>query len=120
MAKITCPKCGNECPDDQWSCGACGEALPILAGTAAPSAKPNGVSCQQCGTGMKKTTKGESNMALQVFAVFAFFGSFFLLALFPIGTIAGVIIMIVSMRLGYSRRRVWLCPNCGYFFERAK
>lgn len=78
------------------------------------------VTCQQCGTEMKKTSKTERSMALQLLGVLLFFVGFALLFVIPLGTIIGAVMMIVSLFLGHSRKRVWLCPGCGFFFERAK
>ncbi|MBN1459308.1 MAG: hypothetical protein JXA57_07215 [Armatimonadetes bacterium] len=78
------------------------------------------VKCQQCGGIMHKDMKADKSMALQVVGVLLFLVGVGLLVVIPFGTIAGLIIMIVSARLGYSKKKVWLCRNCGYFFERAK
>ena len=75
--------------------------------------------CQQCGGEMKKTKKAERNMALQLLGVVLFLIGIGLLFVIPIGTIVGLILMIASARLGYSKKKVWKCGNCGYFFERA-
>ena len=77
------------------------------------------VSCKQCGTQMKKTTKTESSCAVQLFALVLFIIGFCLLFIFPIGTIIGILVMLGSMGLGYKKYKIWKCPSCGYFFERA-
>ncbi len=68
---------------------------------------------------MRKTTKADRNLGLQLVGVLLFFGGVALLFAFPLGTLAGVILMIASARLGYSKKKVWKCMQCGYFFERA-
>ena len=77
------------------------------------------VKCQQCGTMMSKTTKADRNLGLQLLGVILFLVGLGLLFVFPLGTIAGIILMIGAARLGYSKKKVWKCGNCGYFFERA-
>ncbi|MDY6979363.1 MAG: LITAF-like zinc ribbon domain-containing protein [Pseudomonadota bacterium] len=77
------------------------------------------IKCQQCGTPMQKTTKADKSLGLQLLGVVLFLVGVGLLFLFPLGTIVGVILMIGSLRLGYSKKKVWKCPSCGYFFERA-
>lgn len=78
-----------------------------------------GVKCQQCGNQMVKTKKTERSMVLQLLGVILFLFGFGLLFLFPIGTFFGVFLMIGSLKLGYSKKKIWKCPNCEYFFERA-
>ena len=77
------------------------------------------IKCQQCGSEMKKTKKVNRDMAMQVVGVLVFLFGLCLLFFFPIGTIAGLVLMVAAGRLGYSKKKVWLCGNCGYFFERA-
>jgi hypothetical protein len=67
---------------------------------------------------MNKDVKTESNMALQVLALVLFFFGLVIAFIFPIGTILGLAIMLGCVRMGYKRRKVWLCNDCGYFFER--
>lgn len=78
------------------------------------------VTCKQCGSNMKRTTKGESNLGLQLAGVLLFLLGVFLLFLFPIGTFVGVFLMVGAARLGYKKRKLWVCDGCGYFFERVK
>jgi len=68
---------------------------------------------------MSKTTKADRNLGLQLLGVILFLVGLGLLFVFPLGTIAGIILMIGAARLGYSKKKVWKCGNCGYFFERA-
>jgi hypothetical protein len=78
-----------------------------------------GQKCQQCGYGMERAKRSEHNMPLQALGVAIFIVGICLLFVFPIGTVIGVILIIVATRLGYSEKKVWKCGNCGYFFERA-
>ena len=80
------------------------------------------VQCQHCGSQMSKTKRVESSCTLQLFGVALFFiglALLFLFPLFPIGTIVGLFLMLGAARLGYSKKKVWKCTNCGYFFDRA-
>jgi len=77
------------------------------------------IRCKQCGNGMKKTKKTEKSLGLQLVGVLVFIIGFILLFMFPFGTIFGLILMVVAARLGYSKKKVWKCTDCGYFFERA-
>lgn len=80
---------------------------------------PDVLECKQCGGAMTKTSKADRNMALQLVGVLVFIVGFVLVWFPPLGTIAGIILMLVSLRLGYSKRKVWRCHDCDYFFERA-
>jgi DNA-directed RNA polymerase subunit RPC12/RpoP len=75
--------------------------------------------CKQCGSEMARTKKTDKSIGLQIVGVFVFFLGVVLLFVFPIGTIIGIILMIVAARLGYKQVKVWKCKSCGYFFERA-
>lgn len=68
---------------------------------------------------MSKAKKTETSLALQLLGVVLFLVGIGLLFLFPIGTVAGLILMIGAARLGYKKLKVWKCGQCGYFFERA-
>lgn len=78
------------------------------------------VKCQHCQSDMAATAKADKNMTMQLLGVVLFLLSLPLLIIVPIGTVAGIILMIVAARLGYRKIDVWLCPNCGYFFQRDK
>lgn len=68
---------------------------------------------------MSKTRKSEHNYALQALGVIVFLVGLILLFLFPIGTLVGIVLMVAAGRMGFTRRKVWQCGSCGYFFERA-
>jgi hypothetical protein len=73
------------------------------------------VQCQQCGGAMQKAQKAD-----KVDPGGWLIGFIGLCALFayPVGTIFGVILILVAMV--YSQKKVWQCSKCGYFFERAE
>lgn len=77
------------------------------------------VNCQQCGNQMKKGKKVERSLGLQVIGILLFLVGLVLLFFIPIGTLVGIILMILAARMGYSQKKAWICGNCGYFFERA-
>ena len=35
-----------------------------------------------------------------------------------IGAIIGIPVIILALFMGGKRQKVWLCKNCGYYFER--
>lgn len=76
------------------------------------------VTCKQCGTAMRSTVRAEHNLAVQLLAVVVFIVGIALLFVVPLGTIIGIFLMLASLRMGYKRRKVWACKNCGYFFDR--
>lgn len=76
------------------------------------------VSCEKCGGDMLKTNKNEHNISLQIAAILVFLVGAALLFYPPIGSIAGVVIIIASTRMGFKRFKVWRCKSCGYFFQR--
>lgn len=78
----------------------------------------NEIECRQCGGTMYKTKRGEHNLGLQFLGVVVFIIGLALLFVFPLGTIAGVFLMLGAARMGYSKKKVWMCRNCGYYFER--
>lgn len=76
------------------------------------------ISCKQCGSAMRREVRGEHSCAVQLLAVAVFIIGLVLLFLPPIGTIIGILLMLGSLGMGYKRRKVWACKNCGYFFDR--
>ncbi len=77
------------------------------------------VRCQQCGQEMKPGYKVDKSMTLQLVGLLLCLLGLVLLFVFPIGTIIGIVIILLSLNLGLKRRKAWLCAACGYFFERA-
>jgi len=77
------------------------------------------LSCEKCGTNMNKTTRQEHNYGLQVLGVALFIVGVIALFYVPIGTVIGIIIILLSLSLGFKKNKVWLCKSCGYFFKRA-
>jgi len=78
------------------------------------------MACEKCTDGlMVKTTNAEHNRGMQIFGIAVFLLGLGLLFLFPIGTIIGIFVMLAATRMGYSKKKVWKCKQCGYFFSRA-
>lgn len=77
------------------------------------------VKCKQCGGEMGKTLKIDKDYGQQTVGCLVFIIAIILLFLFPIGTLLGIVIMILSARMGYKKAKVWKCKNCGYYFNRA-
>lgn len=76
------------------------------------------IACKQCGGAMHHDAKTEKSIGLQIVGVFTFLLGLGMAFYFPFGTIVGVVIMLASLRLGYSKKKIWRCDGCGYFFER--
>lgn len=114
---MKCKACHSDVPDGVNTCPSCEAAMPTSTHSA--DAPPGSVCCVHCSGQMQKGKKTERNMALQIAGVFVFLAGLYLLQFIPFGTIGGVVLMLVSLNLGYSRRSGWKCSNCGYFFERA-
>jgi hypothetical protein len=68
---------------------------------------------------MKKTIVTNGSYVGILFAIVVFLVGASLLILIPIGTIIGVLLMLMSLGMGGKRRKVWKCRKCGYIFERA-
>lgn len=73
--------------------------------------------CVHCQTPMKRGTKTQKSMGLQLLGVLVFIIAIPVLFLFPVGTVIGVIMMLVALNLGYSKAKGWKCGACGYFFQ---
>lgn len=77
------------------------------------------IECKQCGGAMKRTKQVDSDRGLQAVGCLLFVLGIVALFWFPIGTLLGIALMIGSVSMGYKRRKVWKCKDCGYFFERS-
>lgn len=75
------------------------------------------IKCQKCNGTMNKTEKIEKNLLHQLFGILIFIIGLLLCFLFPIGTLFGLVLMYGALYLGYSKKKVWKCSNCGYYFE---
>lgn len=76
----------------------------------------NEVLCKQCGAKMKKTKKAESNYALQVVGVILFIVGV-VVTFSGVGVLIGLPLMVASLFLGYSKKKVMACESCSYFYE---
>ncbi len=76
------------------------------------------IDCKQCSGQMSRTKKTDSNIGLQLVGVVVFFLGLLLLFIVPIGTIIGLCMMLAALGMGYKKRKVWKCGQCGYFFDR--
>lgn len=76
------------------------------------------IKCRECNGDMIKTKKADKSLALQLLGLVLFLIGIGLLFYYPVGTVFGVFLMLGSFRLGYTKKKVWKCQNCGYFFER--
>lgn len=80
------------------------------------------IECKQCGGSMKRTKHVDSDRGMQAFgcAIFIVGIVCLFLPLVPFTQIIGLALLIGAARMGYKKRKVWKCGQCGYFFERAK
>lgn len=128
--RFHCKNCGKDlCIDArgagmQVECPQCNGKVIVPKPIIAPplpnrSNVAHAVNCEKCKSPMQKTKKVDKSILLQIVGVFVFIWGLCCLIVFPIGTIFGIVLMIAAARMGYSKKPVWLCPNCGFFFERA-
>lgn len=57
-------------------------------------------------------------MGLQLIGVILFLVGIVMLFFVPIGTVIGLIVMIVAARMGYKQHKVWKCDACGHYINR--
>ncbi len=74
--------------------------------------------CHHCQTPLQAQKIVKKDLGAQALGLIIFLLGLALLFIFPIGTIAGIILMVISARLGYSKKDGWKCPTCGYQFTR--
>ena len=134
MAK--CPGCGIERKDISTQCPICGHKPAIVNAPVAPAAIPTSAPipqqappiaksrpghpiCQACGGEMKKKTVTSGQAAGCALGLITMFVGIVLCFLFPIGTIFGVLLIIVSLFMGGKRQKVWRCVSCKATINRA-
>ena len=77
------------------------------------------LTCEKCGGDIVKSKTTKKNITLQLLGVLCLFsGIGIALAIFPMGLIPALFLILISFTLGYKRQKIWVCKNCGYFFER--
>lgn len=114
---MKCKACHSEVAAGLTNCPSCEAVIPT--NDSIGNAEFGSVRCVHCNTAMEKGKKVDRNMTLQVLGVFVFIGAVWMMQFIPIGTIAGLVLMIVAARMGYAKRSGWKCSNCGYFFEKS-
>lgn len=77
------------------------------------------IECKQCNGTMVPTTHRDSDRGLQAMGCLVMTIGLVALFFFPIGTLLGIALIIGSISMGYKKRKVWKCQDCGYFFERS-
>lgn len=107
----TCPFCKEQIQDEAIKCKHCSSSLTQTETQQVNPKKPN---CKLCGSEMYKSKESKSQGMGCLLAVIAIF----LLFIFPIGTMIGVLLIIYSLYLGSRQRGLWVCKNCGYQAER--
>lgn len=142
---IRCEECGAEKTisvgndETKWRCAACSQKpekatkkvqqkksesrKSIWTGTADVQVKKivhsekrplirKQVLCTVCGSGMIGETK--NNTGIQAWGCL-----FMIIGLFLTPILIGIPIIVVGLIYGAKKRYLWVCPNCGVFFERA-
>jgi hypothetical protein len=74
------------------------------------------VICRYCHSPMVKTRVRCCPVGLQIVRLLLLFVGMILFFFFPLGTVLGGALMIVSAPLSPKPTILWKCPNCGYFF----
>lgn len=72
--------------------------------------------CPQCQGSMHAVKKGQHNVGMQVLGVIVFIVGL-VICFTGIGAIFGIPLMIGSLFMGYKKRKVMKCDNCGYFYD---
>lgn len=72
--------------------------------------------CIHCQRGMHAEKFTQKSTGLQLAGVLTFLFGLALLAAFPLGTLAGIVLITLSLRLGYQKKDGWRCPNCRYSY----
>jgi hypothetical protein len=75
---------------------------------------PQVLKCEKCGGEMKKIKK-TYNIGIGLLIILV---GICLLFVVPIGTIMGIIIILIGCAQCGKRKFFWLCKTCGYKFER--
>jgi hypothetical protein len=68
--------------------------------------------CRECGGAMQKAVEQGSGVPFAAVALFLV--GVALLFVFPAGTVIGVALIFAALVLGYPRKKVWTCANCGF------
>jgi hypothetical protein len=146
IASVRCERCGGdieyalEDEPSEVTCITCAHVqavpcawplVPVPAPPLAPlpvvppptsltkfSDQLHGVKCLHCGELMSRTRVTDRDWGLQWLGCFLGILAVLFLFWFPLGTLLGLFLFCFAARLGYKRRRVWLCPCCGYAFDR--
>lgn len=72
--------------------------------------------CVHCRCEMESKKIVKKSTAGQLAGVLFGLLGFCLLFVFPLGTIPGIIILVIACKLGYEKKQGWLCPACKYSF----
>lgn len=106
-----CPYCAEEVQDEAVVCKHC---QTNLAQPDIQKVNQSDPVCKLCGSQMRKSSEAKSQGMGCLLGLI----SLFLLFLFPIGTLIGIVLLVYSFNLGSKRRGLWVCKKCGHQVER--
>ena len=72
--------------------------------------------CEKCGGLMKKISEATLLLGCLIMVV----GLILLFIFPPIGTVIGVVLILIGLITGSRAKYYWVCTECGYKFERRK
>ena len=68
--------------------------------------------CKECGAEMQKAVERGGGVNFSALALFII--GLLLLFVFPAGTVIGGFLIIAAIIVGYPRKKIWKCGQCGY------
>lgn len=77
------------------------------------------VTCQHCDGRMVEAMIDHTSVIKKLVGGLAFFVGLGLLIWFPVGTMAGIVLVVMSTLVEFRAKKAWKCPQCGYFFQQA-
>lgn|GEM_PF-1871418 len=71
--------------------------------------------CEKCGGEMSKKREAAHSQGVALVLILA--GVLLIFFLPVVGTVLGIVVVLVGIVRGSGLRYIWLCNNCGYRFE---
>lgn len=108
-----CSFCSEEIQDEAIKCRHCKSNL-VATETVQQSIASGVPRCQACGGEMKKSKESKSSASGCIVLIIGLI----CLVFFPIGTIIGIILILVGLSYATKKRGLWVCKGCGSQIER--